>query len=133
MRRSWWYSVNVALFLLFASMARGQDFVQSGESCTTVSVTSATVGKQLVASVKNYARMGVPSGAAVAICLAPVERAANGTDNCGTGLTNPAVAEPCVQPGEGWEWNPRVDKWAGQVCGILKSGTTAVTVGVCKW
>lgn len=96
-----------------------------GASVTTVSVNSSTAGVQVASSINGGVVVTLPSSAAVAVWFAREE------DTCSTTLT--AVRGVRVTPGNGYEFLPKEDQWYGQICGILESGSTAVTVSVNPW
>jgi hypothetical protein len=94
-------------------------------SVTTVSVDSSTVGVQVVSSTNAGVVVTLPSNAAVAVWFAREE------ETCSTSLT--AVRGVRVTPGNGYEFLSKEDQWTGQICAILESGSTAVTVSVNTW
>lgn len=94
-------------------------------SVTTVSVNSSSAGLQIVSSINGGVVVTLPSNAAVAVWFAREE------DTCSSVLT--AVRGIRVTPGNGYEFIPRQDGWTGQICALLESGSTAVTVSVNSW
>ena len=93
------------------------------ETLTTVSVTSSTAGTQIVANIGAGTVVTVPSGSG-AVWFAKT----NGT--CSTTLTSPIGYR--VSGGNGWDFLASEDGYSGQLCGILESGSTAVSVSVNK-
>jgi hypothetical protein len=139
MRTPQWYSLvatGLAL-LLTAGAAHAQSVappMDTGAVNNTVTVTSSTAGTRIPqadagGAVRLGCRVGVPTTAAGPVCFAFVDANAS----CATALTNPAAAEPCVNAGNGFEWLLSQYLWRGQVCAILKSGSTAVAVGYNSW
>ena len=96
--------------------------VESGQTLTTVSVTSATAGTQVVASIGGGTVITIPSTAAVPIWCAMT------AGTCSTTLTSTIGIR--ISSGNGFFFNPKVDQWTGQVCCVLESGVVAVTVSV---
>ena len=94
---------------------------------TTVSVTSSTAGTQIVAAPNTTGgcTVTVPAAAAVPVHVARL----NGT--CSTALT--AVNGVRITAGNGYDFISQEDGWGRQLCGILESGSTAVTVNVNCW
>lgn len=109
--------------ILFVFIAFGT--ICYSASVTTVSVDSSTAGVQVASSINGGVVVTLPSSAAVAVWFAREE------DTCSTTLT--AVRGVRVTPGNGYEFLPKEDQWYGQICGILESGSTAVTVSVNPW
>ena len=112
----------LCLLLLIASPALAQ--VNKGAAASAVSVTSSSAGTQLVSGISEGTTVMVPASAAVAIWVTRL----NGT--CSTDLT--AIQGIRIKPGDGYEFTPR-DGWYGQLCGILESGSTAVSAKVNSW
>ena len=94
-------------------------------SVTTVSVNSSTAGVQVVSSTNAGVVVTLPTSAAVAVWFAREE------ETCSTSLTD--VRGVRVTPGNGYEFLSKEDQWTGQICAILESGSTAVTVSVNTW
>lgn len=112
--------------LLCASASLAQQ-VTTGASSAVVSVPSASVGTLLCGPIRVGCRFFVPTTAAVPVCFVFVNQ---GT-SCTT-FTNPAQGV-CVSQGNGFEINSYEDHWNGLVCGLLGSGSTAVSVGTNQW
>lgn len=112
---------------LGASPGYTVDFKKTGVRFTgTVSVTSSSAGTQVCDFIDDSCFVQVPSAAAVPVCFAPV----NDGTACSAGLTS-AVGK-CITAGNAWDFLPREDGWTGQVCAILQSGSTAVSVSVIR-
>ena len=84
----------------------------------TLSVTSSTVGAVLVSSIDNGIGVFVPVGATSAIWVKRTSAI------CSSLTTGEGVR---IAQGNGYEFIPPQDGWAGQLCVILE---TAGTVGV---
>ncbi len=92
--------------------------------CTTVSVDSSSAGEQILDTISGGVAVQVAEDAVTSVCFMRVD------GNCATQLT--AGHGTCFAASKGWEFLLS-DRWQGQVCGILKSGSTAVNVEVCSW
>lgn len=97
----------------------------AAQTVTTVSVTSSTAGTQIVANVGGGTVVMLPSSAAVPVWFARIQ----GT--CSSVLTSQIGIR--VTPGNGYEFLPRDDGYTSQICAVLESGSTAVTVSVNTW
>jgi hypothetical protein len=96
----------------------------SGAAVSTVSVASATAGTQVVSSIARGVTVTLPSTAAVPVWVARL----HGT--CATAMT--AKRGVRITAGNGYEYTFD-EHWGGQLCAILESGVTAVSVEVNTW
>lgn len=94
----------------------------AGQTLTTVSVTSSSTGTQVVNAVGGGVVVTVPSNAAGAVWFAMV------AGTCSDVLITQVGIR--ITAGNGYFFQPKVDQWFGQVCAILESGSSAVTVSV---
>ena len=108
------------LLFLFIATAFYPMLSWAGQTLTTVSCDSATVGKQVVSSIGGGVVVTVPSNAAVAVWLARTE----GT--CSTTMVS--ISGVRVTAGNGFQFNANDDGYFGGICCLLESGITAVTV-----
>ena len=117
--------------LLFPSLARSDVAdVDSGATGNTVSVGSASAGTRVGPdAIKTAIRVRVPDDAAVPVCFNYVDR----MSSCATGLTDPAKTGYCAGPGEAYIYPVAEEHWRGQLCAILSSGSSAVTLGYNAW
>ena len=120
--------IAIALCCLLLSVlpAHALDFKKTGAVSTTAAVNSAVVGVQLCATIDNACIVTVPTTAAVPVWVAQV---AVGTA-CSTMVATSGVR---ITAGNGFSFLPREDGWIGQLCGLLESGVTAVTVTIDAW
>ena len=92
---------------------------------TTVSVDSSTVGVVIKSSIGGGCTVTVPIGEDVPVYVARLD----GT--CSTALVaNRGVR---IALGGSYDFKPMTDGWAGQLCGLLESGSAAVIVSVNCW
>lgn len=96
----------------------------AAETITTVSCTSASAGTQVVASLGGGTAVTVPPSAAVGVFI--VKDNSAGCANSVTGVGYP------IPIGGTFDFLPREDGYTGQLCCLLQSGVTAVTLGVNK-
>lgn len=108
---------------LFISIVLGA--ICYAAAVNTVSVDSSTAGVQIVSSINGGVVVTLPTNAAVAVWFTREE------ETCSTSLT--AIRGVRVTPGNGYEFLSKQDQWTGRICGILESGSTAVTVSVNTW
>ena len=117
MKKLWWIFLSLFLVVAYPAFA--------GETLTTVSVTSATAGTQLVASIGGGVTVTLPSSAAVAVWVART----SGT--CSSIMTS--INGVRITAGNGYQFGPSEDKYYSQLCGLLESGVSAVTVYINAW
>ncbi len=110
------YFITACLFLLFPSALLAEQIL------TTVAITSTSQGVQIVSSIKGGTVVTVPSDAANGVWLAKTERTCSTTLTSGIGYY--------IAIGQGFDFLPKEDGYSGQICGILPSGGSSVTVSV---
>ena len=119
----------VLLGLAWATSSHAQtlDLRKDGvRTVATVAVNSSTVGVTVCDYIDNECSVQVPATAGVRVCLAPV----NAGTACSAGFTTPGGR--CLAANEGWTYLPREDGWIGQICGLLESGATPISVQVIR-
>ncbi len=116
MRGVFMYFIVVCFFLLFPPDLFAQ------QTLTTQAVTSTSQGIQIFSSIKGGVVVTVPPDAANGVWLAK----ANGT--CSTVLTSGIGYY--IAPGQGFDFLSKEDGYTGQVCGILPTGGSSVTVSI---
>lgn len=116
MRRTYKIFLIVLFFFLFPL------YSYAAETITTVSCTSASVAVQVVARIGGGVAVTVPSTAAVGVRIIKDNSA-----NCANSIAG--VGYP-IAVGGAYDFLPREDGYTGQLCCLLQSGVTAVTVGV---
>ncbi len=126
-------SVVLMVFLLMPldTFAASPDAdVSSGATGSSVSVTSAVAGTRVgPEAIRTALRVRVKEGAAVPVCFNYVDRGLS----CATALTTPDSAGFCAGAGNGYIFMVEDEHFRGQVCAILQSGSTAVTVPYNSW
>lgn len=94
------------------------------ETITTISCTSTTVPVQVVASLGGGTAITVPATAAVGVLIIK-----DNSTNCAGSIAGTGYP---IAIGGAYDFLPREDGYTGQLCCLLSSGVTAVTLGVNK-
>jgi len=110
------------LLTLVSSPAWSADTTNSGARGGAVVVSSSSQAVQVTDRIKQNLKVAVPTSATSPVCIFFLD---NGIA-CST-ITSGAAYIPCLPGGSGYEWNVR-EGWEGQVCAILESGSTPVTI-----
>jgi len=103
--------------------AWGLDLTISGTRGGTVSITSSTSGVLITDHVDQNLKISVPATAASAVCVTTIDAGVP----CST-ITNPALYAPCIPAGQAYEFPVREYGWAGGFCGLLETGSVAVSI-----
>ena len=109
-------------FVLFCVLSFLTLFTYAAEVVTSVSVTSASAGTQIVSSIGGGVVVTLPSNAAVAVWFAKT------AGTCSSVLTIQSGVR--VTPGNGFMFSAKDDGYTGQICAILETGVVAVSVAV---
>jgi hypothetical protein len=92
---------------------------------STTAISSSSNAVQVAASIERGLTVTVPITAATPVWFVRY------TGTCSSGITSPAGVR--VTAGNGYNFVPRDERWAGQVCMILESGSSSVTVDINEW
>jgi len=122
----------VCLFL--PSFARADSIpisVKSGSTGAAVSVTSSSAGVQVVSQINKQVNILLDAAATVDVWVFPT----SGT--CSSVLTTQKGFRLSASTSSkfplGWQFTPSIDGWSGQICAILNSGSSAMTLNVTGW
>jgi hypothetical protein len=119
------------LFILFIpTLVDAQ--LRTGATHAAVTCTESNAGTRVVASIKQGVSVVLdPAATTGTVWVAMVDTPDDGSDNCATALTAKAGIPLSYERGaSGWFYQIRETGYGGQLCCILDSGSTDMTLYV---